>query len=171
MTDNQEPDFALPPIDCYDDVADGPNDDNVVAFPGGAHARKPSPEPTRFKLEDWNDIGFSFDDEWRVKHVLPMRGVALLYGKSQGFKSFVALHLMLSIANGLTWAGKRVEQGKVVYIAAEGAAGMRKRIRRLQDERLQEFRLGNSRSYPTGPISGTDRGDLPELIRSIEKLA
>jgi hypothetical protein len=124
------------------------------------------PRP-HFKLEDWNDVTFEVDEEWRVKGVLPLRGVALLYGKSRGFKSFVALHLMLCVAEGALWAGRRVEAAKIVYIAAEGAAGLRKRIRGYQEAGAKipggQFALISER-----PNLGTDQSDLPDLIRAID---
>jgi hypothetical protein len=81
----------------------------------------------RFKLVDWNDIKFDPSEEWRVEDVVPLRGFGLIYGKPRSFKSFIAIHLALHVVLGLQWAGKRVEKDKVVYIAAEGAAGINKR--------------------------------------------
>ena len=43
-------------------------------------------------------------------------------------KSFFGLDLALSIATGTPWLARPVRQGPVLYIAAEGAPGFRKRI-------------------------------------------
>jgi hypothetical protein len=50
-------------------------------------------------------------------------------GESGKGKSFVAIDWSLCIATGRTWQGHGVRQGRVLYIAAEGAFGLKKRIR------------------------------------------
>lgn len=52
-----------------------------------------------------------------------------VYGPSGHGKSFAVLDLALCIANGTPWHGIPVEQGRVLYIAGEGARGIKKRIR------------------------------------------
>ena len=81
----------------------------------------------KFKVERWSEIGFDLNTEWLIKGVLPKQGVGLIYGKSQSFKSFVAMHMALCVTLGRFWACKRVEKTPVAYIAAEGAHGLRKR--------------------------------------------
>ena len=44
---------------------------------------------------------------WRVKHVLPTRGVAAIYGPSGSGKSFLALDLATSICLGADWFDKK----------------------------------------------------------------
>lgn len=53
--------------------------------------------------------------------------VARMYGASGSMKSFLALDVAIHVANGWDWHGHRVEAGPVVYIVAEGAAGVWKR--------------------------------------------
>lgn len=65
---------------------------------------------------------------WIVKHVLPKAELVVLFGASGAGKSFIALDLAGAIARGVDWRGKKVKQGKVVYIAAEGAGGFRNRM-------------------------------------------
>lgn len=52
-----------------------------------------------------------------------------VYGPSGHGKSFTVLDWALCIASGTPWHGVPVEQGKVLYIAGEGARGVKKRIR------------------------------------------
>src|SRR5580704_8305626 len=85
------------------------------------------PPPLKFILERWSEIVFDGREEWLIKRVLPRRGLAAIYGKPGSFKSFVAMHIAMCIALGREWAGRRVAQASVVYIGAEGAAGLRKR--------------------------------------------
>jgi AAA domain len=123
-----------------------------------------SPKPAQFKLIDWNDIQFDPNEEWLVEDVLPMRGFGLVYGKPRSFKSFTALDLVLHVAQGTTWAGKRVEKGKVLYIAAEGAAGMRKRAEAYRKK--YSISRGDFALIEVAPNLGAAEGDLQGLIAS-----
>src|SRR5262245_4530702 len=69
---------------------------------------------------------------WLVDQLLPAEGLSVLFGRWKSFKSFVLLDLAMAIARGEPWAGRKVRQGATVYVAAEGAAGMRKRIAAYQ---------------------------------------
>lgn len=68
---------------------------------------------------------------WLVKDVIPtgpQGSFTVLYGPSGAGKSFVALDLALSVASGIPWQGKTTEPGPVVYVSAEGTAGLGQRI-------------------------------------------
>ena len=55
--------------------------------------------------------------------------LAQLAGPPGSYKSFVAVGMACAVAIGASWEGYRVpEAGKVVYVAAEGATGLRVRI-------------------------------------------
>ena len=61
---------------------------------------------------------------WLIKGWLPEAGLAVLFGPSNAFKSFVALDMSLCIAHGREWHGHRVAQAPVLYLALEGADGV-----------------------------------------------
>jgi KaiC/GvpD/RAD55 family RecA-like ATPase len=65
---------------------------------------------------------------WTVKHVLPAASVGMLFGGSGTFKSFIALDAALHVAHGLPWMGRITKQAPVIYVAAEGGAGLWSRI-------------------------------------------
>lgn len=129
-------------------------------------AHRPPPRASRFELLDWNDIRFDPNEEWRVEDVLPLRGFALIYGKPRSFKSFSAIHLAIHVVLGAPWAGKRVERGNVVYIAAEGAAGLRKRIAAYQAK--HKIPRGLFAVIEAAPNLGEGDGDLQALIVAVE---
>jgi hypothetical protein len=67
-----------------------------------------------------------------LEHVLQARAHNVVFGPSGSGKTFAALDWNLCIATGRPWFGQEVEQGPVVYIAAEGAMGLFGRIKAWQ---------------------------------------
>ncbi|WP_294534304.1 AAA family ATPase [uncultured Rhodoblastus sp.] len=121
-----------------------------------------------FKIEAFEEITFSGREEWTVKGLMPSQGLVVVYGPSGCGKSFLVTDLALLIAQGEPWAGKKVQTGSVCYVAAEGAAGFRKRIAAyreahgLKREKLPFYLIS------AAPNLGTDKGDLEKLRLSIE---
>jgi archaellum biogenesis ATPase FlaH len=66
--------------------------------------------------------------KWIVRGIFPQAELVVIYGESQSGKSFLALDLAAAISRGTAWRGLTVQQGRVVYIAAEGAGGFRNRL-------------------------------------------
>jgi hypothetical protein len=66
--------------------------------------------------------------EWLIEPILPKKSLAMLYGPPGVGKSFVALDMGLAIVRGLPWMGCATKRGSVVYVAAEGSAGLTKRL-------------------------------------------
>jgi hypothetical protein len=71
---------------------------------------------------------FAEDCEPLIDGWLDRGAMSVLYGDSNIGKSFVALHMGLCVATGREWAGRRVTQGFVVYIAAEGGRRFKRRM-------------------------------------------
>jgi hypothetical protein len=91
-------------------------------------AQAPTTDKARFVFEPVHSFASATALEWWVKQVMPKAGLVVLYGASGSGKSFVMLDMGMAIARGVMWRGKRVRQGRVAYIAAEGSGGFRKRI-------------------------------------------
>jgi hypothetical protein len=82
-----------------------------------------------FQFYDTNELMSLPPQQWLIYKVLPDCGLALLFGPPGEGKSFVALDWALCVATGEKWLGKHaVQQGHVLYIAAEGGGGMKKRV-------------------------------------------
>jgi hypothetical protein len=124
--------------------------------------------PPKFNLEPWSEISFDGGEEWSIKGILPRRGVAVVFGKPASFKSFVVSHMALCAALGWHWAGRRVSQTPVVYIAAEGAAGLRKRKAGYVEVHPDLRESVPFSLVSTAPNLGAEPGDLPELMSAIE---
>lgn len=69
------------------------------------------------------------DPEWLVQSYIPRQGLVTLYGQPGQGKSFVALDLAMSVAEGLPWLGEHAtKQGPVIYVAAEGGRSIKRRV-------------------------------------------
>jgi len=77
--------------------------------------------------------------KWTVKRVVPAASVGMLFGGSGTFKSFIALDLALHVVHGLPWLGRLTKRGPVIYIAAEGGAGLWARIEAWHLERQMSW--------------------------------
>lgn len=86
-----------------------------------------APTRSRFKLLHDEDMDREEAIDWRIEGVLMARSLASLCGEQESFKSFIALDMALSIAEGRAWLGRPVSQGDVVYVSAEGSQRRRRR--------------------------------------------
>lgn len=64
-----------------------------------------------------------------VGDLLHLDSLARIIGPSGHMKSFVTIDLAGHVGTGMPWHGQYVRQGTVVYLVAEGARGIRKRVR------------------------------------------
>lgn len=67
--------------------------------------------------------------DWLIQDIMPEGGLVGLYGAPESAKSFAAIDMMLCVATGTPWHGHEVKQGFGLYVAAEGGAGIGKRVR------------------------------------------
>lgn len=78
--------------------------------------------------------------KWQVKKHITQNSLNIMFGESGQYKSFAALDMALSIASGVPFIENYpVTKGKVVYLASEGAGGIKKRAKAwLMDRELDE---------------------------------
>ncbi|MDD5211466.1 MAG: AAA family ATPase [Sulfuricurvum sp.] len=69
---------------------------------------------------------------WLIKGVLPERGLLEIIGASGSYKSFLVLDMLFCISSGIEYHGRKVKEGTVIYIAGEGAHGVKMRLKALQ---------------------------------------
>lgn len=65
---------------------------------------------------------------WQIDQILPSGGLVGLYGPPGSFKSFLAIDMAMCIATNRPWHGHEVDPGLVLYVSAEGSAGIGKRV-------------------------------------------
>lgn len=105
-----------------------------------------------------------------VKGLLDQCALSVMYGQSNVGKTFVAMDVAFHIAAGMAWGGLKVSRGAVVYVAAEGGSGARKRaeaLRRRYPEHAKdiEFHLLLSSIDLLRPDA-----DLVPLVQAIKAL-
>lgn len=66
-----------------------------------------------------------------IRPLVAEKSVYVLYGDANCGKTFLALDLAARIATGGTWREQHIKAGVVLYVVAEGASGMSKRLRAL----------------------------------------
>ncbi len=84
----------------------------------------------RYKLLSGADLCNAPPMRWLVRGVLPVEGLAALYGASGSGKSFLILDMGCAVAGGdAEWFGRSVTQSPVTYVCLEGEAGIGKRAK------------------------------------------
>ena len=90
-------------------------------------------EKTKFKLYSIEELMNLPPAEWLIEGVMERGALVVLYGPPGEGKSFTALDWALSVATGRAWVGRSVKKGPVIYVVAEGGAGIRKRVQAWQE--------------------------------------
>lgn len=124
-------------------------------------------KPQRFQVLPAHEFTSRPAPAWIIKHVLPKAELVVLFGASGSGKTFMALDMGAAIARGVDWRGKRVKQGRVVYIAAEGAGGFRNRLVAYAQQHkvaLNELNLGVIHAAP----NLLEKVDALDVARAIQ---
>lgn len=125
-------------------------------------------KPTRFKVHPAHQFAQGKPPRWMIKNVLPQADLAVLFGESGSGKSFAALDMAVDIAMGTPWRGITTKQGRVVYIAAEGAGGFRKRLQAVALQRgvpLEDIHIGVIADAP----NLMEKADALDVAKSIHE--
>ena len=117
--------------------------------------------------------GFDTQHSYIIKHYLPAGQFGAIYGASASFKSFAAISWAACIATGRPWNGKKVKQGAVIYIAAEGGSHVPKRIRGWEIEHNDSQEINNLAviSEPVYISVNDHIAWLYETVKSVESSA
>lgn len=104
---------------------------------------------------------------WTVRDLIPQSGLGVVYGGPGSGKTFLMLDMAAHIARGKPWQGRRTRQGVVVYIAAEGALGVRLQAY-MQHHDLTTPDLANLLVLQSGINLLDPAADVLDLIASIK---
>ncbi|MFD9519314.1 AAA family ATPase [Streptomyces sp. NPDC059979] len=153
-----------------------------VGSPLEAPAEAPEPDGHELTSEEYfekcvaamaNEL-LDTDGLDKIKPLEPLLGdllhrntLARAIGPSGTFKSFVLLDMCGHIGTGIPWHGQYVRQGLVIYLVAEGAEGMRKRVRAW--EQHHGIRMDNIRFLPRPVQAMAPEWEvLTEVMRRME---
>lgn len=105
--------------------------------------------------------------EWVIDGIWYFDSLNALVGRSQIGKTFVAASMTGSVAMGIDWFGHKVTQGRVLYIAGEGFAGIAKRFKAWCVQNKQDWAVFKER------VTIIRRADLMSemSVEDIRKLA
>lgn len=137
----------------------------------GPREAHPDPQERRpYPLIAFGDIHPGLEEDYLVKGVIARGSLAALIGAPGSSKTFVALELSLSTASNTPWRGLRTRRGRVVYVAAEGAAGLRNRLTASR----RRLALGNPSSVQFHLVPDVvrlvdDADDIDRLVTTIRE--
>lgn len=107
---------------------------------------------------------------WLVKNFLPKATLGVLYGESGSGKSFLAYDLCAAVARGVDeWCGKRVKQGRVLIVVAEGEQGFRQRIQAYchqQGVKPSDFEVDYISEFIPNLLQAADITDLIKEVKA-----
>jgi hypothetical protein len=110
------------------------------------------------------------DVPWLIEGLIPARGFMSLYGQPGSFKSFVALYLASAVATGTPVFERPITgSGPVVYICAEGVAGLWSRQTALT-QTYPEFAGARVLFFQTGMDLRSSDADAKLLINDIQTM-
>jgi hypothetical protein len=128
-------------------------------------------EPEAARERRWNFL--SMDEleslpppQWLVPGILTEGSIAAIYGAPESGKSFLAVDMSMSVASGIAWHGREVLPGGVLYVAAEGAPGLGKRVRAWKLDRGAASRP-IAFSLMRDPLSLTTEKEARDFARAV----
>jgi AAA domain len=92
----------------------------------------------RFRLVPFDRITVGSELVYLVKGIIPAAGLVVVWGPPKCGKSFWTFDLVMHVALGWKYRGRRVQQGPVVYLALEGGEGFRARVEAFRQSFLPE---------------------------------
>jgi predicted transcriptional regulator len=102
-----------------------------------------------------------------IEGLLFRDSLAWLAGKPGHGKSFVAVDLACCVGTGAEWHGRRVTRGKVLYIIAEGAAGLGQRVNAWSVCRGRPVEQVLFLPVPVQLLQGVDVGAFTQLLEEL----
>ena len=92
----------------------------------------------RIKLVPFDKIQLGADRQYLVKGIIPYPGLSVIWGPPKSGKSFWAFDLVMRVALGWDYRGRKVHQGPAVYCCFEGQTGIRGRVEAFRQKFLAE---------------------------------
>ena len=137
---------------------------NLVRF-SMSQVAKTLPSSSRFKPYSLSELATLPAPSWLVDDVLPNNSLGVIYGRPSDGKTFAALDMALCVATGRSWHGHPTKQRQVVYVAGEGASGVRTRVEAWEQYHRQQ---AGKFFVVKEAVQLLDTRDVTELIQAIQ---
>jgi hypothetical protein len=118
-----EAQYEFPALEPAPDVEDTP--EPVV---------NPEKRKSRVQFLTLNEIANLPPLNWLVDDLVPAASFVSPYGSPKAGKTFIMLSMLLHVAAGRDWMGRKTKQGAVVYIVGEGARGLKARLEAMREQ-------------------------------------
>lgn len=105
--------------------------------------------------------------QWLVERYIEAHTMVIVFGEPGVGKSFIALDMACCIATGDAWQGFPVKQGPVFYIAGEGHAGIRRRLKAWSVYRGQ---VPEKVMVSNTAVALTENDEVLAVIRTIKAM-
>lgn len=128
----------------------------------------------RFKFLDFDQAAseaLAQSDKPLIKGLINQGTMIIVYGDSNVGKSFIGMDIGYHISAGKPYAGMRVEQGMVVYVAAEGGGGVKRRVLALREKYGPLSVPGAFRLLPMAVDLRRPDVDLVAFIAALKKIS
>jgi KaiC/GvpD/RAD55 family RecA-like ATPase len=135
--------------------------DQTATKPAATPAVKPA-GPKTFPVVWFSDAAMPEHSPALIKGLIDQGALAVVYGESGSGKTFFTQDMLLHVACGMAWRGRKVQRGLVVYVAAEAGSAILKRFIVWRERRLGE-------TAPRIPLLIVTRG--PNLLDGIDVAA
>lgn len=105
------------------------------------NAPKSRQEPKKAPLQliPWDKIRLSTAPRYLIKNLIPKTGLVVVYGPPKCGKTFWLFDVLMHIALGWDYRGRRTHQGGVVYCLFEGQDGFAARKEAFEQRFLSEY--------------------------------
>jgi hypothetical protein len=122
-------DLTHPQQDAIDELLRQAGRQDVIDSRSNSNGAEPDDEGFASTLYTSDQIAQLPPPRWLIQSYLVHNSLAILYGASGSAKTFLAIDWALHIATKSWWNGKEITEARpVLYVIAEGAAGVGRRI-------------------------------------------
>lgn len=125
----------------------------------------PKPPERPLTLVPWDKIQLTTGPRYLVRNILPLMAMIVVYGPPKCGKTFWLFDILMHVALGWEYRGRRVQQGGVVYCLFEGQAHFAARVEAFRQQHMSEY--GDAVPFVLMPIKIELVKDHQRLIAAI----
>jgi hypothetical protein len=142
-------------------------------------ARGQAIKPNGAADQDWRELELvmfenmhpQLDGRQLVKGLLLPEQISVFFGEAGSGKSFLCLDLSLHVAAGRDWFTRRVNQGAVIYVAAEAARGILNRVAAWRAEVSRQAHVPFAAVTSPLDLCHAETGDIERLVALIRSVS